>query len=604
MIDKIRESTRVVKEYDKRFVNYIVVYALFNAFVSVVQILVSGEIVDSLTEGKEMKYVLGLMIGIAIANMIFMIIRTGCNRWFECRRYYISQRYEHKKRTAFFNVPYEKFETLEFADLRQRVRFSDDNMDAFGSLLGLIEGTINQVCNLAIFVGTAVFLFIKNISSLEALLGVLVAIVVIAALEVIAKKVLRRVQKASSAKVVSAYDDITKENRVAMYLAERIIFNYNMGKDIRIYNAKKLIENEFRQMIISSKKIYKRICKFTNMHSTIGDSLSEVISGAGYVMLFLMAFAKYISVGEIVIYAGVISNVVASINSLLVMSGSYDVVYGQMQATQKLFEIASEKKERHVENDEEKDNEACEITFENVSFCYPGTDTYALKDVSFTIGSNSKVSIVGENGAGKSTIVKLLAGLYRPTQGRILVNGKDIYEISGDKNENRLTVVYQDFRFFSFPLGENIGYSENVNQGGILRAIEAVEMKKIVEEKGTIDTVMFRDYDDNGMIFSGGELQKLAIARSVYSEAKYVLWDEPTSAMDVLREKEIMSLLSGMQEQAVLLVSHRLGASRFSDVIYVLDNGKIIQTGSHEELLRVGDGKYAEMWNAQAQYYI
>lgn len=247
----------------------------------------------------------------------------------------------------------------------------------------------------------------------------------------------------------------------------------------------------------------------------------------------------------------------------------------------------------------------CDIVFQNVSFRYPDSDAYALKDVNLRLCAGEKTVIVGENGSGKTTLVKLLCRLYRPASGSILLNGRDIWDYDYGEYMGYLAAVFQDFSLFAFSLAENVAGSREYEGERVLAALEKVGLSGLVAgyPKG-ISQPLFHDFDEEGVDISGGEAQKLAIARAVYKDAGIMVLDEPTAALDPYAEHEIYENFGKLAEgKAVLFVSHRMSSCRMCDRIVVMEAGEAVQTGTHEELLAAGDGKYSQLWNAQAKYY-
>ncbi len=247
----------------------------------------------------------------------------------------------------------------------------------------------------------------------------------------------------------------------------------------------------------------------------------------------------------------------------------------------------------------------CDIVFQNVSFRYPDSDAYALKDVNLRLCAGEKTVIVGENGSGKTTLVKLLCRLYRPASGSILLNGRDIWDYDYGEYMGYLAAVFQDFSLFAFSLAENVAGSREYEGERVLAALEKVGLSGLVAgyPKG-ISQPLFHDFDEEGVDISGGEAQKLAIARAVYKDVGIMVLDEPTAALDPYAEHEIYENFGKLAEgKTVLFVSHRMSSCRMCDRIVVMEAGEAVQTGNHEELLADGDGKYSQLWNAQAKYY-
>ena len=247
------------------------------------------------------------------------------------------------------------------------------------------------------------------------------------------------------------------------------------------------------------------------------------------------------------------------------------------------------------------------IVFSHVSFRYPGTENYILKDISFTLLPGKKIALVGTNGSGKSTIIKLLCGLYEPTEGTITVNGKNVHTLSLTSKKRLFSAVFQDFQTYNMTIADNVEMSnikENYNEDEIYTALQKAGIKDFVDTltKGIYTNLGHLEKD--GVVLSGGQRQRLAIARAYQCNGFYFILDEPTAAMDPIAESQLyQSFYEILQDKGAILVSHRLASAMKADNILVLSNGKIIQSGTHKELISK-DGLYREMFNKQASWYI
>ena len=240
--------------------------------------------------------------------------------------------------------------------------------------------------------------------------------------------------------------------------------------------------------------------------------------------------------------------------------------------------------------------------FKNVSFKYPNSDQYALDNVSFTLGNYDKTAIVGKNGAGKSTIIKLIARFYKPEKGEILVNGININRFNFKDYQKLFAIVFQDFTLFAFSIKENVAANKQIDEELIKKDLDNVNFDYKKFDKG-IDTFLYK-YLEEGVEVSGGEAQKIAIARALYKDSDYVFLDEPTSALDPISEAEIYSLFDKLvNNKKAIYISHRMSSTKFCDNIIVIDKGKIIECGNHETLMKIPNGVYKDLFDSQAKYY-
>ena len=240
----------------------------------------------------------------------------------------------------------------------------------------------------------------------------------------------------------------------------------------------------------------------------------------------------------------------------------------------------------------------------DVSFRYPNTETWALRHVNMKFQVGSRLAVVGENGSGKTTFIKLLCRLYDPTQGEILLNGIDIRKYSYRQYIDLFSVVFQDFQLLAFPLGQNVAAAVEVDKGRAARCLEMAGFgKRLAALPQGLETPLYKEFDESGVQVSGGEAQKIALARALYKDAPFVVLDEPTAALDPVAEMEVYENFDKIVgDKTAVYISHRLSSCRFCDDIAVFDHGHIVQQGSHDALVEA-PGKYQELWHAQAQYY-
>ena len=246
-----------------------------------------------------------------------------------------------------------------------------------------------------------------------------------------------------------------------------------------------------------------------------------------------------------------------------------------------------------------------EVEFKDVSFKYPGAETWALSHVNMKFKVGKRLAIVGENGSGKTTFIKLLCRLYDPQDGQILLNGIDIRKYRYDDYMNIFSVVFQDFQLICQPLGNNVSGSMEYDRERVHKAlIDAGFGDRLASMEKGLDTMIFKNLSEDGVDVSGGEAQKIAIARALYKDAPFIILDEPTAALDPIAEAEIYSKFNDIAgDKTAIYISHRLSSCKFCDEIAVFHEGAVIQHGTHAELVADENGKYHELWNAQAQYY-
>ncbi|MGN1145002.1 MAG: ABC transporter ATP-binding protein, partial [Acetatifactor sp.] len=279
-----------------------------------------------------------------------------------------------------------------------------------------------------------------------------------------------------------------------------------------------------------------------------------------------------------------------------------------LESYNELMAVKNEKYDGTLPVEKRLDNEY-ELEFRNVSFHYPNSGRMILKNVSFRLKTGHKLAIVGANGAGKTTFIKLLCRLYDPTEGEILLNGIDIRKYDYDEYIRLFSIVFQDYKIFSFSVAENVAAGPEFDKERVVKSLRAAGIyDRVLEMKRGIDSKLLKDQqdgDEEGIEISGGEKQKIALARALYRDAPVVILDEPTSALDPIAEQDIYKRFNDMvADKTAVFISHRMSSCRFCDEIVVFDDGRIVESGTHDELVADVKGVYHRMWEAQAQYYV
>ena len=365
------------------------------------------------------------------------------------------------------------------------------------------------------------------------------------------------------------------------------------------------------EMILNNTEKYHK--KFRDYFGTVSDveraegNSNNLVSSIFTVCSYLLAAAKTVTgavtVGAFTQYAGALNQFGNACFSIISCHGKLRKICTYM----KEFLAFLDTENLHVKGTipvEKRTDGEYEIVFEHVSFHYPGSEEMVLKDVNLKIHVRGKLAVVGRNGAGKTTFIKLLCRLYEPTEGRITLNGVDIRKYDEEEYRSLFGVVFQDFKLFAFPVWENIAAGYERQEERLWEALRQADAEELVRNMANqLDTYLYRNLED-GVEISGGEAQKLALARALYKDAPVVILDEPTAALDPKAEASVYANFNRMvQGRTSIYISHRMSSCRFCDEIIVFREGRIAEQGSHEELLAAG-GSYAEMWNAQAKYYV
>ena len=333
-------------------------------------------------------------------------------------------------------------------------------------------------------------------------------------------------------------------------------------------------------------------------------AVSVVLTGFVYAFVCLKAWAGAFGVGSVTQYVGAVTSLSGSISTLVEAVGTLKANVPFMRTLYEFLDIPNSMYQGSLTTEKRSDRNY-QIEFRDVSFRYPGAETWALRHVNMKFRVGSRLAIVGENGSGKTTFIKLLCRLYDPQEGEILLNGIDIRKYNYRDYMGVFSVVFQDFQLLSQSLGSNVAGSVQYDPERVKQALADAGFGERLStlEKG-LDTILYKDLSEDGVDISGGEAQKIAIARALYKNAPFIILDEPTAALDPLAEAEIYSKFNEISgDKTAIYISHRLSSCIFCDEIAVFHQGQVIQQGTHEALLADTDGKYHALWAAQAQYY-
>lgn len=402
---------------------------------------------------------------------------------------------------------------------------------------------------------------------------------------------------------MAQYETLSFIDRGYYYLLHSLS-DIRFGKDIRLFGAKGMMTDRVDQFNRQQTQICRQQAQESEKYVMISGWDMALTAILTYLVLAYLAVQGQITIGEFAMLASAASALTAAMNLIL-----------QQGLDLKKFARYAEKYIAFLESNtyEEKGHLDCRdvkeirIEFKQVSFRYPEQETYALKDINAEIKNGEHWSIVGLNGAGKTTFIKLLCRLYECTEGEILLNGVNILEYEIEEYRRLLAAVFQDFRLLNFSIKENIAIEnpDCIKDETLLPLIEQVGLAEKVRSLPLgLETPVFRYYDMNGFEPSGGEQQKIAMARALYKNAPILILDEPTAALDPIAEQEVYEKFDEMTRgKTAFFISHRLSSCKFCDSIMVFKDGEIVERGTHDILVKKQDGLYAQMFAAQEKYY-
>ena len=499
----------------------------------------------------------------------------------------ISHKFNFYLNTRFISVPFESIEREDFLDLKAKAeKYLYGYESRFGSLVEEFFTCFGHFFALIMLAGI--------ISKLG--YTVIAAVIFIALLNrFIFKKMIGSRMKTDI--------EISAHLRRLTYF-NNTIQNFQYGKEIRNNGLFNWFSDKYKEKFSEFYALVKKMSikiTFAMIFLTFIDIAQVAI---GYIYVIKKAALGLISVGEFSMYLTGITSFAGSFQSLM-------QTLTNLSEYKNYYKFYKDYMSIPIQTNLGKDKPAIpasfDIEFQNVSFKYGTSEKFALQNVNVKFNSKERIAIIGENGAGKSTFVKLLMRLYEPTEGKILINGIDIKEIDYNYYQTWFAAVFQDFKLFSFSIKENITFGNDKTEEDKKRLeniVSASGLKEVTDklDKG-LETLVYRDFDDAGFTPSGGEGQKIAIARAAYKNAPIVILDEPTAALDPKAENKIYEQFdSFFADKCSLYISHRMAVTKFSDRTLVFDNAHIVQDGNHETLMNQ-EGKYKELYSLQAKYY-
>jgi len=557
---------------------------LFRGLLPIVNIVGMGMVIAALENGEEHERVMTLIVIYLSANFFIAIIRELLQLFERLEMRKTSDRHQIELSGDSVNVNYHYAQDGTLLSLRRKGMgvFPAFYLDSFGEILFFAVQ----------FIGV-IFIF----SLLTPLFILLLALMTAASTTLIFKT--RKME-------FNFQNERVEEDRKLDYLY-KVMTEYRFAKEVRINSAEKFVEKKYNGILNSQVNKLKNLYKKSEKINFASTFITVAQTG---MMLFYFSYQVFTGQITIAQYT-VLIGATALFTSLLL--GFFDRI-ARINNTCKAIDFFNEYTDMLKNNSDiaasnilaaqEIDFSNTVIRFENVTFSYPGFEKVILKNINLEIKTGVKIGIVGLNGSGKTTLIKLLTRLYDPTEGRITINGLDIREIPHSQYVKQIGIVLQDFLLFAYSVKENVvldreydelRFSSSIAQSGLSSKINSLN-------KG-IETSVYKTLDNEGIEFSGGEGQKLALARAIYKDADIFILDEPTSALDPFAEHELFSKLSDISAgKATVFISHRLSSTKICDNILVLADGEIIEHGNHEELMQ-HNGYYADLYNAQAQYY-
>lgn len=546
-------------------------------------------LIDELTSGRDVKKLILFGACIVANNVIMTFITDSLQKYRDVKDEWVQNVMVEKLGERIMNLEYSYLENTYYLDLKERAIFAVQNQSAIVAIITLIANTVQGVITLA---GLMVILFTLGPVLMTAIaIGVVLMILIV---------------KAASGTMVALMNRIIPINRIFGYYAG-VAADKPAQKDLRLYHMDKLVTEKIRQSNETTCDEFDVANRKMGLANGANGVITEFISAFtyGYVGIRTISdmFGSRITLGSLTMY---VSSAITFSSTIIQFGENLIGLWQNSQFLVPYQEFMALKEETIEDGGVPMDDVVETLEFRNVSFTYPKAEKPVLKNVSFAVKKGEKISIVGLNGAGKSTLVKLICRMYKADSGEILVNGRDIYDYDYLSYMNVISAVFQDYKLFNFTIEENISCKESgADENRVNYLIDEVGMREKIDTLPEgIHSRFGKEYDEDGVELSGGQGQKIAIARALYKKASMVILDEPASALDPIAEAEIYEKFNSLvEDKTAIYISHRMSSSVFCDRILIIDGGTVSDFDTHENLMKKTDSLYYKLFTSQAENY-
>lgn len=602
-IKTIFSAFKEIHRLEKRLLPTSIVVAIVTSVMPFINIWFTSKIIDLLDVGTSMSD-LAVYIGLAVGiNAVLFFINYFLGDIYFMFRSLMYNKELQNISAKLFKAEYQKLESSDFKELIHKHSEAQDRVfSSFVQFSWMMRDFISGVATLIISVIIIIPLlkigFTKTGDTyFESPVFLLTIFGAIAFMAVIILIVATQMNKAW----FKAGDEYSRLDRIFYYFLN-MFSDYNTGKEIRLYKEQNLIEHTATDKLLTDgEKLLKKASLHTAKSSSFVAILGALVGFGIYLFIGVKGLYGLFGIGSLVLYCGSFMQI---INGIMKMAVTFGKTAEMVPLVNYYFEIVNANDNMTYGEKEFDLLNKFEIEFKNVSFKYPNTESYALQNINLKINNGEHLAVVGRNGSGKTTFIKLMCRLYDVTDGEILINSINIKEYSKESIIKLYSVVFQDFKIFSTTLAQNISANEEYDKERLYDTLDKANIKdRVLAMENKESTYLYKDLDKSGVEISGGEAQKLALARALYKDSPVVILDEPTAALDPVAENEIYNRFNSfVDNKTAIYISHRLSSCVFCNRIAVFDKSQLVETGTHQELLNA-NGKYSELWNAQAKYY-
>lgn len=605
-INNVKKILKVIQEMDQTYFATACVVHVFNIMIAYINLILSSYVLNALSEKIEFMTIMSVVFAAVFSTFLLHACASVIWNRLEVRRQKIFEKYHCLVGEKMLHMDFSRIDSPQVKEMTRRIE-QDNNWGAgLNSIFWQFNAILYSCFNMigAMIIGIPVLQYMIRTKCYPAWIILAVMVVLVIA----GQKLGVYFKKKEEYFMYHIFSDEERKEQLdfCWNFASGYDFQYQNGKDTRIYGSYDLLKHW------TTDRCQKECYRKRIQDAAVGaggngfcyQSVNGALEGASYLIVGMLALTGGISVGNVIRLAGCLKNLLSELHSITSNLEQLALSARKQVSTLEMLALEDEMYKGKLPVEKRNDNEY-EIEFRDVSFCYPGAKDYALRHFSLKLKVGEKLAIVGMNGSGKTTMIKLLCRLYDPQEGEILLNGVDIRKFKHEEYSRLFSVVFQDYTLFSLLLSQNVVADVTYEKEKVEHCLKDAGFgERLADWEQGLDTYLYKDFDDSGVEISGGEGQKIALARAIYKDAPFILLDEPTAALDPLAEYEIYTSFDKIAGQkTAIYISHRLSSCKFCDKIAVFHKGQLVQLGSHEELVADKAGKYYEMWEAQAQYY-
>lgn len=596
---------KVIHEINRNMLPRTILEAIINAFIPYISIFLSATVIDLLFEKayKEAVITVIIMCGVTLAAQIVVAVLQYYNGI--CRNN-LTFELKGKIREKALELDYATMDAPEINSMIHNTEKAAQYNGGLNQIMFRYRVLLQYLISAVTAIGLTLQLCFSLPRSGEQIVNVFAHPFITIVVLVLSWGIGRYVTRKQGETVNQWENEIAAEHyKVEMglsYWEYEVLYNQDYGQLLRVGGLADMVLANTEKYVDASLPCFEKMGKSSRKSSISEGIETGLFSVSAYFVVLIKVLAEAITIGSFTKFSGALLQLNQAITKIAWSEASLNRLVENVIKLADFLELENKMKTGSIHIEKRLDNHY-EIEFKDVGFCYPGSDAFVLRHVNAKITLKNKLAVVGKNGAGKSTFIKLLCRLYDPTEGVITLNGVDIRKYDYQEYLSLFGVVFQDFHLFNYSIAQNVATNNEYDEEKVMHCLEQAGILEFVTElpKG-IETVIEKTEEDS-INLSGGQSQKVSIARALYKDAPFVILDEPTAALDPISEAEIYERFDEMvEDKTSVYISHRMSSCRFCDEILVFDKGQICERGSHDELIAL-KGLYESLWTAQAKYY-